>query len=260
MLQELVKFFINPVLQFFVVLLFFSKRIQLNKISIGFILYFYFLSIPFSGIVFHHNWKLEDSYNKDKMYDCAIVLTGGVSHQWYLKESVSKTLSSNFKNYFMFNYAAERFFKGIDLVLAGQVKNLFYGNFVSQSDLGSFDTSELVKRFAMKNGLSENQFTIYGDRVQNTLDEAIQFREEIKDRLSDDILLITSESHMRRARGLFNKQGIYIDTYSVQKIDESYSTILKINNFIPSINGLRQTKGSFYELFGFLGYYFTGYI
>jgi len=258
MLQELVKFFINPVLQFFLLILIFIIKKRPNRIFIGFVLYFYIVSIPITGILFHYVWKLEDSYNANKRYDCVIVLTGGVSHQWYLQESVSETLPFNFENYFMFNHAAERFFKGIDLVNSGQVKQLFYGNYVPKSKLGSFDTSELVKRFAMQNGLSENQFIIYGNSVKNTLDEASQFKEHIKNKSLENILLITSESHMRRARGLFNNQSIFFDTYSVQKRELFNKNMFMIKNYVPSIRGLRLTKSSFYEFFGFFGYLFTG--
>ena len=258
MLQELVKFFINPVLQLFLVILVFIQQKRPGKFFIIFVLYFYFSSIPLTGTLFHQLWKVEDTYDKDTTYDFAVVLTGGVSSQWYLKDSVKNTLSFNSHNYFMFNHAAERFFKGIDLVIAGQVDKLLYGNYVPKSNLGSFDTSELVKKFAIQNGLYEDQFIIYGHNVKNTLDEAIQFKNHMKNEKTDNILLITSQSHMRRAHGLFKKQGIDLDILSVQKRQLFKDDMLQIVNFVPSIRGLRSTKSSFYELFGFVGYFFKG--
>ena len=258
MIQEVVKFFINPVLQFFILILFFIKQKKPGKIFIGFVFYFYLLSIPMTGILFYKLWSVDDTYDEDKIYECAVVLTGGVDSQWYLKESVNNTSSFRSQNYFMFNHAAERFFKGIDLVILGKVKKLYYGNFVPQSDLGSFDTSELVKSFAFQNGVQKSQFVIYGNKVKNTLDEATQFKNYNKDLELNNILLITSQSHMRRANGLFKKQGTDADLLSVQKAQAFNKEIFKLNNFIPSIRGLSSSKRSFYELFGFIGYFLLG--
>ncbi len=260
MLQEVVKFFINPVLQLFVLILIFIQQKKPGRIFIGLVIYFYFLSIPMIGIIFNTFWGVKDTYNEEKIYDCAVILTGGVNSQWYLKESVNKTSNLQSQNYFMFNNAAERFFKGIDLVVLGKVKKIFYGNFIPKSNMGSFDTSELVKRFAFQNGVKKNQFIIYGDKVKNTSDEAVQFKIYTENTQLNNILLITSHSHMRRANGLFIKQGIHADLISVQKPQSLKIEIFKLNNFIPSIRGLSSSKRSFYELFGFVGYFLLGKI
>ena len=260
MLQEIVKFFINPVLQFSILILFLIKQKNPGKVIVGFIFYFYLLSIPITGILFYTIWSVEDTYDEEKIYDCAVILTGGVDSQWYLKRSLNKTSNFQSQNYFMFNHAAERFFKGIDLVVLGKVKKIYYGNFKPKSELGSFDTSELVKRFAFQNGVQKNQFIIYGNEVKNTLDEATQFQIYTEQTQLNNILLITSQSHMRRANGLFMKQGIHADLLSVQNSEPLKKEIFKLNNFIPSIRGLNFSKRSFYELFGFVGYFLLGKI
>tara|TARA_B100001121_G_C18496753_1_gene529967 strand:- start:21 stop:803 length:783 start_codon:yes stop_codon:yes gene_type:complete len=258
MLQEIVKFFINPVLQFFILILFLIKQKKPGKVFIAFIFYFYLLSIPMTSILFYAIWSVDDTYDEEKTYDCAVILTGGVDSQWYLKKLENKTSNFQSQNYFMFNNAAERFFKGIDLVILGKVKKIYYGNFIPKSNLSSFDTSELVKRFAFQNGVQNNQFIIYGDEVKNTLDEATQFHINTEDTQLNNILLITSQSHMRRANGLFMKQGTHADLLSVQKSQSLKIEIFILNNFIPSIKGLSSSKRSFYELFGFVGYFLLG--
>jgi len=47
----------------------------------------------------------------------------------------------------------------------------------------------------------------------------------------------------------------WIFTYGILKKE-----IFKLNNFIPSIRGLNFSKRSFYELFGFVGYFLLGKI
>ena len=83
------------------------------------------------------------------------------------------------------------------------------------------------------------------------MEEATQFQIYTEDTQLNNILLITSQSHMRRANGLFMKQGIHADLLSVQKPQSLKREIFKLNNFlIPSIRGLSSSKKSLYELFG----------
>ena len=255
MLQEIVKFFINPMLQIFVVfLIFFRKRLLQREIVI-FISFLYLISIP--GIIFQNFWKVSDSYKKNILYDAAVNLAGGVDHRWYAINNKENSIINEDK-YFVFNSAAERFFSGIEFVKSGKIKKIYYGNYVTESPKGPFDTSLIVKRFAMKNGIDENQFIIYGEKVKNTLDEAKHFKQINKNSFIENILLITSQSHMRRASSLFKKQGLDVDTYSVQKRIPLKTDILNMKNYIPSIRGLNSTKNGYYEFFGFLGYFIMG--
>ena len=259
MLQEVVKFFINPMLQFFVVLIILFQKRLLRRDVIFFISFSYLISAPITGIIFQHFWKINDSYREDNIYKAAVVLAGGVEHRWYAKDKHNSfTISAD--EYFIFNPAAERFFSGIEFVKSGKIKKMYYGNYVTESLEGTFDTSILVKKFAMKSGITENQFIIYGEKVKNTLDEAKYFKKVKSNSINDDFLLITSQSHMRRAAALFKKQGVKIDTYSVQKRIPLLRDIFNIKNYIPSIRGLNFTKNGYYEFFGFLGYFFMGKI
>ena len=258
MLQEFVKFLINPVLQFFLLVLFLLRSKKPKNLFFGIIIYFFFASIPLTGKLFHFFWKVPDTYDENVIYDYGVVLTGGVESSWYLKQSSEDKGSYDLDNVYMFNYAAERFFKGIEFAMEGKIEILMYGNYVPKSDGSSFDTSELVKKFAIENGLSEKQFVIYGNNVKNTLDEATQFNRHIKNDKTKKILLITSQSHMRRAYGLFNEKNIDLDVFSVQKQSSFIKEIFQIKNLVPSVSGLKSTKGSFYELLGFIGYLFLG--
>ena len=105
MLQEFVKFLINPVLQFFLLVLLFFKLKKPKKLLFVFIIYFFFASIPLTGKLFHYLWKVDDTYDQNVIYDYGIVLTGGVESPWYL-ENASKDTHFNLDNVYMFNYAA----------------------------------------------------------------------------------------------------------------------------------------------------------
>jgi hypothetical protein len=61
---------------------------------------------------------------------------------------------------------------------------------------------------------------------------------------------------MRRALAMFNKAGIFPDSYS--GITHSYKIIW--TDFIPTGTGVGHVSGFFYELFGYVGYYLKGNI
>jgi uncharacterized SAM-binding protein YcdF (DUF218 family) len=114
-----------------------------------------------------------------------------------------------------------------------------------------------VKKFALQHGVPEEKFIIYGEGVKRTLDEARQLKTYAVKNSIRDILLVTSESHMRRAAALFKKQGLSPDLYSVVKTP-SVLVLNKYKNYVPSHTGLKSSMGCLYELVGYLGYFFKG--
>jgi len=79
-------------------------------------------------------------------------------------------------------------------------------------------------------------------------------KEFLEENKYKNVILITSEMHMRRALAMFNKVGIFPDSYSVDR------TNFEINwkDFIPTGGGARRIKVFLYELFGYVGYYLKG--
>jgi len=221
--------------------------------------YFYMVSIPITGILFWSAWNKEDTFKPEKVYDGVVVLTGGVNYNWYIEERVYRKLLFDPEKYFHFNRHADRIYAGINFVQSGRAKKLLYGNWVPriliQGRYESFNTSELVKKFALQNGVPEEKFIIYGDGVKRTLDEARQLKTYAEKNAIQDILLVTSESHMRRAEALFRKQGLSPDLYSVVKTS---LVLAKLKNYVPSHTGLKSTMGCLYELVGYLGYSIRG--
>ncbi len=63
---------------------------------------------------------------------------------------------------------------------------------------------------------------------------------------------------MRRALAIFNKVGIFPDSYSGVGVTHSYK--ISWTHFIPAGGGAGQVQGFFHELFGYVGYYLKGSI
>ena len=205
---------------------------------------------------------MNNTYDSSKVYDGVIVLAGAVDTHWYLNDLGNDKLIYNSKNYFRFNSADERIYAGIYFLRSGKAENFFYSKYIASKEYGgkaySVDASHIVKDFAVKNGISDDRFIIYGENVKRTLDEAVEFKKFLQNYDMKDILLVTSELHMRRAYKLFNAQGIELDRYSVEVKENLLKKIVDIKNFIPNQDGIKMTKNILYELFGYIGYWLKG--
>ena len=254
---------INPLLVLFAGLLWLMIKLKgQRKLVIAITLYLYLVSIPITGALFWSGWKTENTFKPEKVYDGVVVLTGGVDYNWYIDERVYRKLLFEPEQYFGFTRHAERIYAGIEFVKSGQVKLFLYGKCIprvfTEDRYESFNTSELVKKFALQHGVPEEKFIIYGQGVERTLDEAMQLKSFAENNSIQDILLVTSESHMRRAAALFRNQGLSPDLYSVLRTPSVLVTLTKLKNYVPSPKGLNSTMGCLYELVGYLGYFIMG--
>ena len=229
-----------------------------RKFIIPLTIYLYITGIPLTGKLFSSVWKLNNTFQPDKVYDAVLVLTGAIDYDWYINKKADDNLVFDFKSYYKFTGEEERIFTGIEFVKMGKAKRLLYGKWTPTISInGKYDSlncSELVKKFAMENGVSEEKFIIYGKNISRTIDEANQLKEFLIQHPIKDILLVTSEIHMRRANAIFNKKELYPDLYSVSKTATIYKKIFKVKNYIPSPLGFTLSMNSLYELVGFCGY------
>ena len=233
-----------------------------RKLVIAITLYLYLVSIPITAALFWSGWKIDNTFKPEKVYDGVVVLTGGVDYNLYIDDRVYRKLLFKPEQYFRFTRHAERIYAGIEFVKSGQAKFFLYGKWVPRIFIRdryeSFNTSQLVKKFALQHGVQEEKFIIYGRGVERTLDEAMQLKSFAEENSIQDILLVTSESHMRRAGALFRKQGLSPDLYSVVRTPSVLVALTKLKNYVPSHNGLKSTMGCLYEFVGYLGYFIMG--
>ncbi len=205
---------------------------------------FYCLCIDFSGLTLSSLWKVNDSYNENIVYDAAIVLAG------VIQPGDFSSLGDTDYN-FRFSNTANRLIAGIGFVKSGHAKSLLFGN----SPTRDYEEGCVIRKFAEYQGLEEDEIRIYGD-VRRTVDEANGVKRFLEENKYKNIILITSEMHMRRALAMFNRVGIFPDSYSVDK--QSYKIVW--DDFIPTGNGAVTVKGFFYELIAYIGYYLKGNI
>jgi uncharacterized SAM-binding protein YcdF (DUF218 family) len=110
---------------------------------------------------------------------------------------------------------------------------------------------EVLKEYAIKNTIPQENILITKD-VENTADEAKAVKELIGSKKK--IILVTSAFHMYRAKKLFEKQGFNIVTYKVD-FKTTRNKVLKIMDFLPSAENLKDTEIGIRELFGRIFYF-----
>ena len=262
-LQTIAKIFINPLVYFFLLtfLLIAKPTLKLRKkLFLLFILYFF--SIPLSSNILLNIWSKKDKINKTKTYDAILVLAGGLDFQWHIKKMVINDLKLDYESFSKFTGAEERIFTAIEMVKKGYARKIFYSNwqpsFTVKDSTIKYNCSQKIKDFVFKMGISKSRFIIYGNEVRRTKDEANEFQKYINYNSGNNILLITSQSHMRRALGIFNNKNIILDHFSVSKVDSIFENIFNIKYYIPNLNGLKGLRGFLYEFIGYLGYFILG--
>ena len=207
---------------------------------------FYCLCIGFSGSILSTLWKVDDSYDKNIIYDAAIILVPVIS------PGDTEPIGDTDYN-FRFSGISNRLSAGIAFVKSGHAKSLLFGNWHARR----YEEGALIKKFAEYQGLKEDEIRIYGD-IRRTLDEANGVKLFLEENKYKNVILITSEVHMRRALALFNRIGIFPDSYSVQKNSYRVNSDVDLNDFIPTVGGATKVQGFFYELLGYVGYYLKG--
>jgi uncharacterized SAM-binding protein YcdF (DUF218 family) len=253
-LQSIARFLINPLLYLFLgcIWLVFKKRKL--KLSVLLAAYVYFISIPFTGYVFSHVWKMNDTFNPDRRYDAVVVLAGVSDIGWHLHRDGLSYIPPDF---FASSDTTDRLLAGIYFVKSGNAKILLIGDVLSrikkQGRYITYDEGVYARKLAAEMGLRENQIKVYG-RIKRTTEEAEGVKHYINAHPTASLLLVTSEKHMRRAVAMFRKQGLNPDIFSVNRED----TELTWKAFVPHAYGIFETEKCLYEFVGYIGYYLKG--
>jgi uncharacterized SAM-binding protein YcdF (DUF218 family) len=243
MIQCIAKYLTNPLLYIWIGLLVSLYKFRGNRRRLIMLnIMFYCLCISFTGSTLCFLWKVNDRYNEDTIYDAAIVLVGVIS------PGDTKPVGGTDYN-FRLSSTTSRLSAGIAFVKSGQAKSLLFGNWPAKN----YDEGPIIRKYAEYQGLKENEIIIYGD-VRRTLDEANGVKMFLEESKYKNVIVITSETHMRRALAMFNKVGIFPDSYSVEKC----SYIIDWECFIPTVGGANKAQVFLYELFGYVGYYLKG--
>lgn len=245
-IQDIGKFLKNPLLYVLIGMFtqLFIKKHRV-KITIVILVYFYLISITFTGYAFSKLWKIEDTCNNKKVYDAVIVLSGVSNAEWYIDRKALPYITDDF---FASTENSDRLLAGAYFVKTGHAKLLLIGDWVYET----YSEGKYVSKLLADLGLRGEQVHIYG-QIKRTLDEVKSIKKYVEEKKLKEILLVTSEMHMRRAFAMFKKQSLHPDVFSVSKESE-----FDWESFVPTIDGLIKTDRFFYELIAYGGYFLKG--
>ncbi len=145
---------------------------------------------------------------------------------------------------------SNRFFAGVELFQAGKAPLLV---FTGAAVFGAPDLpreGDALATQARALGVPVERIAITG-LVANTADEAREVAGLLRARqiATPRVLLVTSAFHMRRARQVFEQQGLAVASFPVSFAVDS-SNDLMLMRFIPSVDALSQTHTAVRELYG----------
>jgi len=178
-------------------------------------------------------------------YNYGIVLSGMV---WY-NTDVRRV---NFMR------SSDRLWQAVKLYEDGRIQKILITG--GSAEFFSKDTVEsaVLRDFLVSVGIPPED-VITEERSRNTHENALFTAQLLQDKPKDNLLLITSAMHIRRANGCFRKAGLTCDIYPA----DQYSGARKFNIdqlLIPDAGTLFNWNAFFHELMGVISYKFMGYL
>ncbi len=231
---------VSPLI-FIIFLILLGLWIKKPKFILFSILLLCFLSLPFTA---HIIWiSLEATYppkqkHEINNYDAVVVLSGMLT--------TNKINDVNFVEW----DDPDRFFAGLEIFEAKKAdKIIFTRGKLPWSN--STPEGEILREKAIQFGIPSTKIFLT-KVVTNTAEEAEAVKELLQSYDISEVIIITSSFHMPRAKLLFQKQGINVDSFPV----DFKATGYKINwtYFFPSSSGFNKTSKGIREYIGRLYY------
>ena len=241
-LHKLLPLFIMPIVVFLGLILICNYK-GYKKLIYLFSILFYIISTPiFSNFIMkivEGEYKYQKLENLDKVD--AIVILGGMLKIYEFEN-----------NYTVEWQDPDRFFKGIELYNSFKSDKIVFTGGKSPFNMTAVSEGSVLKNYALKYGVLEEDIIVTKE-VLNTYDESLAVSEVLGE--NKTVILVTSAFHMKRAKLLFEQQGVKIIPYKVD-FKSSINSRLYFIDFIPNSLALKKTEIALRELLGRLYYSF----
>jgi len=151
-------------------------------------------------------------------------------------------------------YDPDRFFAGIDLYKAHKSNRLIFTGAINPFNSDLPPEGDLYIKEAISMGLpKEDLYTTYA--VKNTYEEAKAIKKLLNDELpliQKRIILVTSAFHMKRAKKVFESEGISVQPYPVDfQSNKSFLALLRNPlRWMPSSFSLHKSSRAIREIIG----------
>ena len=188
--------------------------------------------------------------NLEHPYEAGILLGGMIQY-------TSDTSQINF------NANGDRLFQTIDLYQAGMIDKIMISSGSGLIQLPTLKEASLIKKYMVDIGIPADDILVE-TISRNTYENAVETRKVLEatygSNLSEEFLLITSASHMRRSRACFRKQGIDVVPYSTTKRGVAGPFVFESEMILPNARSFEHWKTIFHESLGLIMYKLSGKI
>ncbi|PAW92880.1 hypothetical protein CKK33_05005 [Mucilaginibacter sp. MD40] len=211
-----------------------NNRRRKQAVIVGLIV-LYFFSVKITADMFARLWDTPPYIPHNQTYSAVVILGGMVSED---RQGNS-----------YFNNAADRYYKGLMLYRAGVAKKIVFTGGNASLNPGKFTEAAFVHSELLKAGVADSSI-ILESKARNTMENAAFTKPLLqKNHLKPPYLLVTSASHMPRAKLLFKKAGIDIVAYPCQYQE---SAELSFFDFLPDTESMEQWNTYVKEVIGYV--------
>ena len=225
-----------------------AKNINSQKknysIFILFFLYIFSIKITSQSLLnFVEYPGIYKDINRLPKVDAVVVLSGGgVEYK-------------NSEQIYQWNNA-KRFLAGINIYKSNKADFLFFTGGKNPFAESIYNEGQIYKQSAIKDGINPLNIKVT-ESVFNTYSESKKVKKELNllkiKKSRPTIILVTSAFHMSRAKYLFNKQNIEVESFPVDFLSSSLSNSEIVRNpisWIPNSGDLYKSSLAIRELMG----------
>lgn len=186
--------------------------------------------------------------NQLKVYDVGVVLTGMAEYDSYLQVVSIRR-------------GADRMWQALNLYHQGKIKKiLISGDSGYVTDRGLHEAAQF-KQILINWGIPERDIIIE-NKSRNTHENAVETTRMLRRYYphASKILIISSGTHIRRARACFKKEGLACDTYSTDLYTSPNHSYFWDQLIVPNVSTLEDWNSLIKEFVGYVTYDIVGYI
>jgi uncharacterized SAM-binding protein YcdF (DUF218 family) len=219
------------------------RRRRLIGAALGILLFF---SNSFIVDECYRWWEVEMTqfHELDPSVRTAILLGGGLSYD----KDVDRV------NY---GHSADRYVQVLEPYHRGLIDRIVVVGGAANFLEPETREGDMLRRFLLTAGVAEEDI-IVERQSRNTHENALYCRPVLQQLNEDRFLLVTSSVHMRRSMACFEKQGVDVQPYAVQKRVGIRRWELDFV-FVPKTENFGKWAGLLHEWVGFASYRIRGY-
>jgi uncharacterized SAM-binding protein YcdF (DUF218 family) len=250
-ISKLLNFIIEPVVwvaALLLIALITKNQVRRKRFLIAGFVALYLFSNCFILDEFMRKWETPAVYDTDikVKYDAGIVLGGMIAYDHLLVRP-------------QFDRAGDRLYQAVALWRSGKIKKILLNGGSGSILEDQVKEADILKAYLIKVGVPDS--VILTESFSKNTHENALFAKRVLDSVAPHgrFLLITSAFHMPRALKCYQKCGITVDPYSVDRFSGPRKFVFD-HLFIPDAGAMSGWNTLLHEWIGYIIYKISGYI